>query len=117
MNAIFFTSALAILISSIPAFAQNQLEANTTQPTPVETVSLTAETQQPTLNYTCFMHPDVKMNKPGRCTQCNVKLKRQSLNVSRKKSATPSDSGYVNDATFFRNCITLSFTSPLTFVP
>jgi hypothetical protein len=117
MDAKKFTTALAILISSIPAFAQNQMQANTTQPTPAETATLNAETQQPSLNYTCYMHPDLKMNKPGRCTQCNVKLKRQSLNVSRKKSATPSDSGYVNDATFFRNCITLSFTSSPTFVP
>ncbi|MGE0636783.1 MAG: hypothetical protein AB7G44_04275 [Bacteroidia bacterium] len=117
MNANFFTSALAILISSIPAFAQNQLEVKTTPATPAATVSLAAETQQPSLNYSCYTHPDVKMNKPGRCSQCNVKLKRQSLNVTGKKSATPSDSGYVNDATFFRNCITLSFTSSPTFVP
>lgn len=117
MNTKKFTAALAILISSIQAFAQNPAAVNTTPATHTETATLAHETQPPLLNYSCCTHTDVKMNKPGRCTQCNAKLKRQRLKVTAKKSATPSDSGYVNDATFFRNCITVSFTSPPTFVP
>jgi hypothetical protein len=37
--------------------------------------------------YTCVMHPEVKMNRPGNCPNCGMKLIKRTIKVSTPKSA------------------------------
>lgn len=37
--------------------------------------------------YTCVMHPEVKMDKPGNCPKCGMKLVKKTVTVSAPKAA------------------------------
>ena len=59
----------ASTISSVSVFAQEKAGKK--------------DTTQHTVLYTCSMHPDVKMDKSGKCPKCGMDLKE-------KKADTPN---------------------------
>ena len=66
--------AFAILLASTSTFAQAKHSHKSTH-------SATAQ------KYTCTMHPEVVMNKPGKCPKCGmtlVKMKAQKKNAKMK---------------------------------
>ena len=71
--------AVAILFSAATDFA-----AHTTNP-----VSDTAKTKKvkplAKVQYTCTMHPDVVMDKPGKCPKCGMTLVKKT--DTKKKAA------------------------------
>src|SRR5262245_19732834 len=60
----------ALTISSVSAFAQKAGKEDT-----VQHVAL----------YTCSMHPDVKMDKPGKCPQCGMELQLSNKEQLKKE--------------------------------
>lgn len=62
----------------------------------MSSVSLTAQekagkkdTTQHTVLYTCSMHPDVKMDKPGKCSKCGMELslsKKEEMKITTTKN-------------------------------
>ena len=43
--------------------------------------------------YTCVMHPEVKMDKPGNCPKCGMKLIKKTVTISNHKPVTPMHDG------------------------
>ena len=63
-NIIFST---ALLIGFVFTSFSNQVNAQTT-------TKKTATEQQVSKKYTCSMHPEVVMDKPGKCPKCGMAL-------------------------------------------
>lgn len=55
----------------------------------------TTESGKPTnkVIYTCVMHPEVKMDKPGNCPKCNMKLVKKTLKVPAVKVISKKQDG------------------------
>jgi CopA family copper-resistance protein len=54
------------------------------------------ETQKPTAGkviYTCPMHPEVQMDKPGNCPKCGMTLVKKTVKTSHPKSFTQKEEG------------------------
>jgi len=70
--------ALAVLLAvNTGTFAQTQKDSTTTQKTKTSK----------SVKYTCSMHPEVVMNKPGKCPKCGmalVKSKSQKTTTTKK---------------------------------
>lgn len=46
------------------------------------------ETKAPSAKYTCPMHPEVVMDKPGKCPKCGMTLVVKKGNPENKKDST-----------------------------
>lgn len=66
------------MISNVSA----QKEKMTDQKTKTTATKTKASAKHATKKYTCTMHPDVVMNKPGKCPKCGMNL------VEKKESKT-----------------------------
>jgi len=67
----------ALTISSVSVFAQEKAGKK--------------DTIQNTVLYTCTMHPDIKMDKAGKCPKCNMELslsKKEDMKAAVTKSYT-----------------------------
>ncbi|MBA2248811.1 MAG: multicopper oxidase domain-containing protein [Chitinophagaceae bacterium] len=83
-----------ILFLSVFAFAQQdmkdmpgmKMDKAKSQPIkkPQAKNKQTEQTQK--VIYTCVMHPEVKMDKPGNCPKCGMKLIKKTVNISKQKS-------------------------------
>jgi hypothetical protein len=40
--------------------------------------------QKVSVYYTCTLHPDVKLDKPGKCPECGMDLVKKSVNYGGK---------------------------------
>jgi hypothetical protein len=76
---------VAFIISGTMVFAQE-----TTKTLNKETLKANTELQKDSVYYTCTMHPDVKMDKPGKCPQCGMDLVKTTMKPAGTK-ATKSD--------------------------
>ena len=43
--------------------------------------------------YTCVMHPEVKMDKPGNCPKCGMKLVKKTIKIASPKMGTDKQEG------------------------
>lgn len=85
MKSVFFLSFILCLFTI--ASAQHHLTNNETD-----------------LLYTCPMHPEVKSNKPGKCSKCGMDLMK--MNMQDDSSNTRLDRGNNNTYTPFKNFVT-----------
>lgn len=71
--------AVAILISAATVFATHS--AN-----PVSGSAQTQKVKPAKVQYTCTMHPEVLMGKPGKCPKCGMTLVKK-VNTKKKPAA------------------------------
>jgi Cu+-exporting ATPase len=76
-------SFFALVISGTMVFAQD-----TTKVVKKEMMKTNMQMQSDSVYYTCTMHPNVKLDKPGKCPECGMDLVKKSVNTrtSVKKS-------------------------------
>ena len=46
-----------------------------------------AQKKQTQVIYTCTMHPEVKMDKPGNCPKCGMTLVKKTIKITQPKAA------------------------------
>ena len=81
MKTKILTTALALIISCSVAFAQNKTKSNEKQSSSTKT-----EMTKDAVYYTCPMHHDVKMDKPGKCPKCGMALEKKTMKMTGTKS-------------------------------
>lgn len=84
MKTKILTTAFALIISGTMVFAQ----IDTTKkvlPVPQK------ELQKDAVIYTCTMHPDVKMDKPGKCPTCGLALVEKATTKAGETKIIKSD--------------------------
>jgi hypothetical protein len=74
MKTKIFTTLLALLISGTMVFAQD-----TTKTEKKQVVKTNMDMQKDSVYYTCTMHPNVKMDKPGKCPECGMDLVKKTV--------------------------------------
>ena len=70
MKTKILTTLFALILSGTMVFAQQ----DTTKTVKKQMGKTNTEMQKDTVFYTCTMHPDVKLDKPGKCPQCGMDL-------------------------------------------
>ena len=58
--------------------------------------------KQPTISYTCNMHPDVSQDKPGKCPKCGAKMVEKKLIANgntKSKNSKHLDEKVLSDST------------------
>jgi len=87
MKKIMMLLIAALTISSVTVFAQEKAGKK--------------DTTQNTVLYTCSMHPDVKMDKAGKCPKCGMELslsKKEEMKIAVTKNYTcPVHADVVSD--------------------
>ena len=81
MKTKILTTALVLVISCVVAFAQSKTTSNEKQSSSIET-----EITKDSVYYTCPMHHDVKMDKPGKCPKCGMALEKKRMKMTGTKS-------------------------------
>jgi hypothetical protein len=81
MKTKILTTLFALLISGTLVFAQD-----TTKLVKKQMVKTNTEMQKDSVYYTCTMHPDVKMEKPGKCPQCGMDLVKKTVKAGTKEN-------------------------------
>ena len=66
-------SLFALVISGTMAFAQD-----TTKVVKKEMMKTNMEMKSDSVYYTCTMHPEVKLDKPGKCPRCGMDLVKKT---------------------------------------
>lgn len=74
------TTALALVISCTIAFAQNKTKSIEKPKSSTKT-----EISKDSVYYTCPMHHEVKMDKPGKCPVCGMALEKKILKKTETK--------------------------------
>jgi hypothetical protein len=64
----------ALVLSGTMVFAQD-----TTKTVKKQMVKTQMEMQKDSVYYTCTMHPDVKMDSPGKCPKCGMELVKTTV--------------------------------------
>jgi len=77
MKTKILTTALVLVISCAVAFAQSKTTSNKNQSS-----STKMEMAKDSVYYTCPMHHDVKMSKPGKCPTCGMALEKKTMKMS-----------------------------------
>lgn len=70
-------AVLAFIVSGTIAYGQD-----TTKTDKKQVVTTKTEMQKDSVYYTCSMHPDVKMDKPGKCPKCGMTLDKKTAGMS-----------------------------------
>ena len=65
---------LALVFSGTMAFGQD-----TTKVVKKEMMRTNMEMQKDTVYYTCTMHPEVRLDKPGKCPRCGMELVKKTI--------------------------------------
>jgi len=79
MKTKILTTLLALIISSGMVFAQD-----TTKTTKTQTVKTQMEMPKDSVYYTCTVHSDVKLDKPGKCPKCGMDLVKTTVKTGTK---------------------------------
>jgi hypothetical protein len=74
MKTKILTTLFALLLSSTMVFAQD-----TTKLVKKEMMKTNMEMQKDTVYYTCTMHPEVRLDKPGKCPRCGMELVKKTI--------------------------------------
>ena len=80
MNPKILLTALVLVISCTVAFAQSEPKSNEEQSSSTKT-----EMTKDSVYYTCPMHPEVKMNEPGKCPKCGMALEKKTIKMTGKE--------------------------------
>ena len=80
MNIKILTTALALMICGATAFSQDKTKSNGRQSSSSKT-----EMTKDSVYYTCSMHPEVKMAKPGKCPKCGMTLVKKTVKITNTK--------------------------------
>jgi hypothetical protein len=67
----------ALIVSGSMTFAQD-----TTKLVKKQMVTTNIDMQKDSVYYTCTMHPNVKLDKPGKCPECGMDLVKKSVNTA-----------------------------------
>ena len=87
MKTKILTTLFALILSGTMVFAQD-----TTKTVKKQMEKSNMEQQKDTVYYTCTMHPDVKLDKPGKCPQCGMDLVKTSAKAGKEvKEGKKSD--------------------------
>lgn len=81
---VFFLSASAFAQHDMKDMPGMKMEKPKPVTKPVAKKVQSSNTQK--VIYTCPMHPEVKMDKPGNCPKCGMKLVKKTVNVSASKA-------------------------------
>ncbi len=60
--------------------------------------------------YTCSMHPDVKLDKPGKCPKCGMKLEKKMMPMEHMKAHMHEEKMMHKKLEEKANCPMMSFT-------
>ena len=84
MKTKFFYSLMLVAAFAFVGTAFNNVSGQTPK---------TTDTKAKVVKYTCPMHPEVVMNKPGKCTKCGMNLveKKEVKKVESKKNKTEQE--------------------------
>jgi hypothetical protein len=74
MKTKIFTTLFALLFTATMVFAQD-----TTKLMKKELMKTNSEMQKDSVYYTCTMHQNVKLDKPGKCPECGMQLVKKSI--------------------------------------
>jgi hypothetical protein len=80
MKTKILTTALALIISGTMVLAHNDPKTDKTKLQVTKT-----EIQKDSVYYGCNMHPDVKMDKPGKCPVCGMALEKKTMKMATTK--------------------------------
>lgn len=80
MKTKILTTAIALIIISTAAFAQDKTQSGKKQPSSTKT-----EMTKDSVYYTCPMHPEVIMAKPGKCPKCGMTLEKKTIKITNTK--------------------------------
>jgi hypothetical protein len=69
MKSKILTTLFALVLSGAMVFAQD-----TTNTMKKHRVKTNMEMQKDSVYYTCTMHPEVRLNSPGKCPKCGMEL-------------------------------------------
>ena len=69
MKTKILTTLFALILSGTMVFAQD-----TTKTVKKQVEKTNTELQKDSVSYTCTMHPEVKLDKPGKCPKCGMDL-------------------------------------------
>ena len=67
---------------------------DTTKTAKKQMLKTTTEMQKDSVYYTCTMHPDVRLDKPGKCPQCGMDLVKKSAKTTVTKVKTEGITAY-----------------------
>ncbi len=81
MKTKILTSVLALIFSSTIAFTQSKTKSDEKRSSSTKT-----EITKDSVYYSCSMHPDVKMDKPGKCSKCGMDLEKKTMKMTGAKS-------------------------------
>ena len=81
MNTKFFTTILVLITAGTMSLAQEKIPTNKK-----ESSQTKMEQQQDSIYYVCTIHPDVSMDRPGKCNKCNMPLEKKITARIRIKS-------------------------------
>ena len=81
MKTKILTAALVLIISGSMAFAQSKTTSIVKQSS-----STKMEMAKDSVYYTCSMHPEVKLDKPGKCPKCGMTLVKKTMKMTETKS-------------------------------
>jgi len=74
MKTKILTTLFALVLSGTMVFAQD-----TTKIVKKQTVKSNMEMQKDSVYYTCTMHPEVRMESPGKCPKCGMELVKTTV--------------------------------------
>jgi hypothetical protein len=74
MKTKILTTLFALVLSGAMVFAQD-----TTKTMKRQMVKTNMEMQKDSVYYTCTMHPEVRMDSPGKCPKCGMELVKTTV--------------------------------------
>jgi hypothetical protein len=80
MKTKILTTVFALIVSGTMVFAQTKTKSDTKQLPVTKT-----ELQKDSVYYTCSMHPDIRMDKPGKCPKCGMALEKKTMKTAETK--------------------------------
>jgi Cu+-exporting ATPase len=85
MKTKILTTAIALIITCSLAIAQDKIKSGDKQSS-----SAKMEMAKDSVYYTCSMHPEVRLDKPGKCPKCGMTLEKKTVKMTTMKTYTCS---------------------------
>jgi hypothetical protein len=81
MKTKIMTTMLALMIGIGVTYAQDKTKSSEKQ-----SPATKMEMAKDSVYYTCSMHPEVKLDKPGKCPKCGMALVKKTIKMTETKS-------------------------------
>jgi Cu(I)/Ag(I) efflux system membrane fusion protein len=85
MKTKILTTLIILLFGGTMIFAQDTSKMEKKQ-----MMKTNMEMQKDSVYYTCTMHPDVKLDKPGKCPECGMDLVKKTVTNTNKAEGITS---------------------------